>query len=99
MAVKVVLKENTLRFYPESSADNSVAEYLSGLVNASKTSVSKSSEVGLDKAKADLLRRQADELDAKAHQGAYSLAKDLQEYYREKAREARELAKELDPQG
>jgi hypothetical protein len=39
MAVKVVRDGNTLKFYPESTADNDTAEFLSKLVNDAKALV------------------------------------------------------------
>jgi hypothetical protein len=99
MAVKVTLNKstNTLEFRPETAADNPVADYLAGLVTQAKGQVSKSASGSLDRVKASLLRNQAAEWDRKAHEGRWTLAKDMIEYYEAKAQEARALAKELDP--
>ena len=98
MAVRVTLNKasNTLEFRPETAEDSTVADYLSGLVNQSKANVAKSAgPASFNRAKADLLINQAEAWEKKAHDGTYNLAKDVQDYYSSKAREARKLAKEL----
>jgi hypothetical protein len=97
MAVRVTLNKstNTLEFRPETAEDGSVADYLSGLVNQAKGNLSKSGPASLQKAKADLLIKQAEASEAKARDVSTSV--EIRDYHEAKAREARKLAKELAP--
>jgi hypothetical protein len=90
MAVKVTLNKstNTLEFRPETGDDNSIATYLSDLVNGAKKN-------GLSKSQgaAGLLLKQAAEWDERSR--STNLSPEVRAYLAQKAADAKAQAEQL----
>lgn len=88
MAVVAKMVDGTVQFHPQSQADNTLAHYLSDLVNkAKKSGLSKSAGA------ASLLKEQADAWETRSMDTA--LVPEVRAYLAQKASEARQQADRL----
>jgi hypothetical protein len=107
MAVKVVKDDSTIKFYPETSADHGLSDYLCQLVNdarayalaADSGTVAKAGLTGIaiirkeTEAKIEALTKAAETWEERSRD--WSLIKDIRDLNAQRAREAREEARKL----